>query len=190
MEFRSILTDAWQFQFLLSKDRKYKNVDEILNYDFDDSSPAFLKLFFDARKELMKDAEWPKLMSPYPFFHLIKSLLAQHPKLFRIISTRNYASIKKTLNFHKIKQIEIFSQEDIRKHGSKLDVIKSKVFTEKNYIIFIDDMRSHLEPFEEFINLCIHAGWGYEKSLIDSYTHVQAFQIINSIIEVYQLPSD
>ncbi len=184
MDFRSVLTDAWQYGLLFENDRKYPSLQKVKKMKLDADTQKFSEVFFEARKELMKDDDWVKLMSPYPFFHQIKKYLIKYPDLFKIVSTRNFESIKKTLDFHGVKELEIFGQEDIRLHGSKLAVAEHNKWSQDYYVIYIDDMNSHLEPFEGNINLCIHADWGYDKSSKESYTQLQAFQILESIINL------
>jgi hypothetical protein len=124
-------------------------------------------------------------MSPYPFFYQIRPLLKKYPKSFKILSTRNVYSIERTLEFYESNCIEIYGQEHIRQYGSKLGVAKNNNwFSNENFILYIDDMNSHLEPFENEVDLCIHANWGYDSSISNSYTQGQAFNLMQSFLRI------
>ena len=136
---------------------------------------------------MIKNPEWAKLMSPYPFFHQLRPMLVKYPQTFKILSTRNKYSIQRTLEFFESDGIEIYGQEDIRKYGSKLGVSKQMNWLDNDkYVVYLDDMNSHLEPFESEVDLCIHAAWGYDVANAESYTQGQAFQIISALIKVAQ----
>jgi hypothetical protein len=185
MIFRAQLTDAWQFCRLYHKERILRDVSKLHEVEPDIHDWRFAEEFFEARAEMMKDLDWPKLMSPYPFFHQLRPLLIKYPETFKILSTRNKLSIQRTLEFFEADAIEIYGQEDIREHGSKLAVAKHKNWLGiGRYVIYIDDMNPHLEPFETQVDLCIHAGWGYDIARVDSYTQGQAFQIISGFLKV------
>jgi hypothetical protein len=185
MIFRAQLTDAWQFCRLYHKERILCDVSKLHDVKPDIQDWKFAEEFFEARAEMMKDLDWPKLMSPYPFFHQLRPLLIKYPQTFKILSTRNKSSIQRTLEFFEADAIEIYGQEDIREHGSKLAVAKYKNWLGTGrYVIYIDDMNPHLEPFETQVDLCIHAGWGYDVASVDSYTQGQAFQIISGFLKL------
>ena len=185
MEFRAHLTDAWQFARLyveghvLSEPRKLKQIEP------DETDWAFAKRFFAARSEMLRDPNWAKLMSPYPFFHQLRPLLLRRSETFKILSTRNRQSINRTLEFFEVSGIEFFGQEDIREHGSKRGVAEANGwFGRGHYLVYVDDMNSHLEPFENDVDMCIHAGWGYDTDRLESYTQGQAFRIVDGIVRV------
>lgn len=185
MEFRSYLTDAWQFCRLYQKDRLLDDVQKLHIVKPDEQDWEFSKRFFEARAEMMKDPDWAKLMSPYPFLYQLRPLLKQYPASFKILSTRNVASIRRTLEFFEADGIEIYGQEHIREHGSKLGVAKhNQWLSSGSYVVYIDDMNSHLEPFENEVDLCIHASWGYDASNTNSYTQGQAFHLIQGFLRV------
>lgn len=185
MSFRAQLTDAWQFCRLYQKNRILRDIAKLHEVVPDADDWRFSEGFFAARAEMIKDPDWAKLMSPYPFFYQLRPLLMQYPLTFKILSTRNKASIQRTLEFFEADGIEIYGQEEIRTHGSKLGVAKHKRWLENgDYVVYIDDMNSHLEPFETEVDLCIHAGWGYDIAHVDSYTQGQAFQIINGFLKL------
>lgn len=186
MEFRGYLTDAWQFNRLYRKDRLINNFSDLAQVTPDELDWRYAKKFFQSREVLMQDPEWAKLMSPYPFFHQIKGLINNHPELFKIISTRNKASIQRTFEFYGISKIEIWGQEAIRDLGSKVNVATANGWLDdQSYTIYLDDMNSHLEPFQGQVDLCVHAGWGYDASGYESYTQTQAFNLINGFVSIY-----
>jgi hypothetical protein len=134
---------------------------------------------------MMMDENWAKLMSPFPFFYQLRPLMGKYPDTFKILSTRNVASIVRTLEYFEMTGIEVFGQEQIREYGSKLDVaIHMKWLDGSRYVAYIDDMNSHLEPFESAVDFCIHADWGYDKSQANSYTQGQAFQVLSGILRI------
>lgn len=185
MVFRGHLTDAWQFCRLYRKDRLLKDVTKLFECVAGEEDWAFSRAFFAARAEMMKDPDWAKLMSPYPFFYQLRDLLQKYPDSFKILSTRNRASIQRTLEFFEAQQIEIYGQENIREDGSKLGVARRRGWLDSGcYVTYIDDMNSHLEPFENEVDLCIHAGWGYDVARVDSYTQGQAMAIIGGLLRV------
>lgn len=183
MDFRAVLTDAWQFNRLYKKDRLLKDFTQLPKIEPDEDDWAYTQEFFAARKILMEDADWAKLMSPYPFFYQIRDVINRYPDLFKILSTRNEESIKRTLDFFGVGAIEINGQAAIRKHGSKIDVAKSHGWLNGGtYTVYIDDMNSHLEPFQGQVDLCVHAGWGYDTSGYESYTGTQAFNLLSGLV--------
>jgi hypothetical protein len=182
---RAHLTDAWQFARLYHADRVMSDFRKLHEIEPDDRDWQFAKAFFAARAEMIKDPDWAKMMSPYPFFHQIRPLMKKYPETFKILSTRNCASIDRTLEFFEATGIEIFGQEDIRKWGSKFDVARCNGwFTSGQLLVYVDDMSSHLEPFEADVDMCIHAGWGYDAAHAESYTQGQAFRVIESFMRI------
>ena len=181
-EFRSYLTDAWQFNRLFSRDVKLENYNLLSEINATELDWVFTSRFFEARKRLMADDDWAKAMKPYDFFTKIKPLLLTHEDKFVIISTRNEESIARTLEYHGVRNIQIFGQEAVRKYGSKLQVLDGLGFIRKdNYMIYVDDMRGHLEPFEDQINLCLQASWGYDTNNVDAFSQKQVERIIKSV---------
>ena len=185
LAFRSQLTDAWQFSRLYQKNRILHDITYLPQVVPDDEDWAFADKFFSTRAELIKDLNWAKRMSPYSFFYQLRPFLLDYPDKFKILSTRNRESIERTLEFFDVSGIEIFSQKDIREHGSKVEVVKHLgLLHSGNYVIYIDDMKSHLEPFESTIDICIHAGWGYGDTQEGSYTQEQAFNIVSAVLNL------
>jgi hypothetical protein len=185
LEFRGVVTDAWQYNRIYSRSQPVPAA-LLHGIEPNDADWAFAHDFFEARKEIMADPEWPKVMPPYDFFFLLKPLLLAHPELFAVLSTRNVASIRETLAFHGADIVPVFGQEDIRRLGSKFAVAQDQHWLDrgKYLIVYIDDMNSHLEPFEGQIHLPLHADWGYDKSTAGSLSANQIHTIITSLISI------
>nr|WP_294847244.1 hypothetical protein [uncultured Sphingomonas sp.] len=185
LAFRSVVTDAWHYRRLYCA---FEAVEPNLLRSVEPNAAdwAFAAEFFAARKELMDDPQWPKSMPAYDFFYLLKPFLLKHPDRFIILSTRNVASIREAMAFHDADVIPVFGQEDIRKLGSKLEVAKAQQWLErgKHLIVYVDDMNSHLEPFEGQIHLPLHADWGYDQGTPGSLSSNQVINIISSLISL------
>jgi hypothetical protein len=185
MSFRAHLVDAWQYSRLYQKSRVLRDITKLHEITPDDDDWSFSERFFVARSEMLQNPDWAKLMSPYPFFYQLRPLLTRYAPSFKILSTRNRASIERTLEFFEVGGIEIHGQEAIREHHSKLGVAKHNGWLESGrYVVYIDDMNAHLEPFEIEVDMCLHAGWGYDVAHVDSFTQGQVFQIINSLLKI------
>lgn len=185
LAFRSVVTDAWQYNRLYSRHHALP-ASAIRGYQPEAIDWAFASAFFEARKTIMADPEWPKIMPPYDFFMLVKPLLLATPDRFAILSTRNVESIRETMAFHGADVVKVFGQEDIRKYGSKLAVAQSQHWLDRGryLIIYVDDMNSHLEPFEGQIHLPLHADWGYDRGTPGSLSANQVLMIIKSILTI------
>lgn len=187
MEFRHFVTDAWQFNRLYSKKKYLKNFSDLADIEGDEKDLAFAREFFLAREDLMQDKDWEKLFSPYPFFYQIKKLISLYPDLFRILSTRDEMSIKRALDFYDIPEISIFGQSALNHYGSKLGIAQEKdLIADDIFTVYVDDMNYHLEPFQGYVDLCIHADWGYDSSHTESYSETQAFNTINSLVTLFK----
>jgi len=185
INFRSQLTDAWQYGRLYHRDRLLTEPTQLRQLQPDQEDWTFSQHFFATRAEMMENPDWPKLMSPYPFFFQILPLMTAHPEAFRILSTRNKASIQRTMVFFNAPCIEVNGQEEIRQYGTKLDVAKNKGWlSDDRYTVYIDDMHSHLNPFVNKAELCLHANWGYDTSHAESYTQDQVYKIIDVLLKV------
>jgi len=185
LEFRSVVTDAWQYN------RLYAATSSVLPNALHMITPgeedwSFSREFFEARRAIMEDPEWPKVMPAYDFFFLLKPILLQCPDRFAILSTRNVSSIDEALAFNGVTGIQIFGQEDIRKLGSKLNVARSQNWLEpqKYMVVYVDDMNSHLEPFQGQVHLPLHASWGYDRETSSSLSQSQVHTIISSLLAI------
>jgi len=183
LAYRAVVTDAWQYNRLFSQSdrvpREALRLVQPTDVDWD-----FARRFFAARKALMAEADWPKSMPPYDFFLRLKPLLIEHSRHFAILSTRNVDSLRQTLAFHDADVIPVFGQEDIREHGSKIEVARSQGWLDgKDWLtVYVDDMNSHLEPFEGAVHLPLHADWGYDKTTLGSLSDHQIMTIIKSLL--------
>lgn len=185
LAFRSVVTDAWQYNRLYAVNSSVlPNTLHMITPDEGDWS--FSRDFFEARRVIMEDPEWPKVMPAYDFFFLLKPILLQCPDRFAILSTRNVSSIHEALAFNGVDGIQIFGQEDIRKLGSKLSVAKSQNWLDpkKYLVVYVDDMNSHLEPFQGQVHLPLHANWGYDRETSSSLSQSQVHTIISSLLSI------
>lgn len=187
LAFRAVVTDAWQYNRLYSIDHSLPG-SALHGFQPEEMDWAFARDFFESRKLLMSDADWPKVMPPYDFFLLLKPYLLSCPERFAILSTRNVASIREAMAFHDADVVQVFGQEDIRRLGSKLAVARSQHWLDrgKYLVVYVDDMNSHLEPFEGEIHLPLHADWGYDRGTPGSLSANQVHTIISSLLTIAQ----
>lgn len=185
LSYRSVVTDAWQYNRLYSREHSLP-ASAIRDFRPQEIDWSFSRDFFDARKTIMQDPEWPKVMPPYDFFFLLKPLLLKYPDRFAVLSTRNVQSIRETLAFHGADVLHIFGQEDIRRLGSKFNVAQDQHWLDagKWFIVYVDDMNSHLEPFEGQIHLPLHADWGYDSGTPCSLSANQIHTIVTSLLTI------
>lgn len=186
LEFRSVVTDAWQYNRLYKTSRLIKDFENLPKEKPDHDDWAFAKRFFEARAKVMADPDWPKVMPPYDFFFLLRPLLLEYREHFAILSTRNVESLRQTMAFHGADVIPIFGQEDIRRLGSKIQVAADQGWLEKGkyLVVYVDDMNAHLEPFDGKVHLPLHANWGYDKEKVDSLSQHQVMTIISSLLKL------
>lgn len=185
LAFRAVVTDAWQYNRLYSREHSLPP-SAIRNFQPEAIDWAFARAFFEARKVIMADPEWPKVMPPYDFFFLLKPWLLKYPDRFAILSTRNIQSIRETMAFHGADVIKVFGQEDIRSLGSKFAVAQDQHWLDDGrwFVVYVDDMNSHLEPFEGQIHLPLHADWGYDNGTPCSLSANQVHTIITSLLTI------
>jgi hypothetical protein len=183
--YRAVVTDAWQYRRLFSR-ASFTPREALPHVTPGQEDWDFARDFFAARAELMADNEWPKLMPPYDFFLRLKPLMLAYPEQFAILSTRNVKSIRQTLAFHDADAVPVFGQEDIRRCGSKLAVARENGWLEKgvHLAVYLDDMNSHLEPFEGAVHLPLHADWGYDRSTPGSLSDHQVMTIFRSLLSL------
>jgi hypothetical protein len=187
LTFRAVVTDAWQYNRLYDERRLVEPAD-LPGMRAEAEDWAFATRFFAARDEMMADPDWPKLMAPYDFFFLLRPLLLAHPDRFAILSTRNVASIRRTLDFYDADVVPVFGQEHIRSIGSKIAVAEAQGWLAKGdyLVVYVDDMNSHLEPFDGRVHLPLHAGWGYDHTDNNSMTQHQVLTILSSMLKLSQ----
>jgi hypothetical protein len=183
LAYRAVVTDAWQYNRLFNR-AHYVPPSALRLIDPGEPDWHFARTFFAARKEIMADPEWPKVMPPYDFFLRMKPLLLEHRDRFVILSTRNVQSIREALAFHDADVLPVFGQEDIRRLGSKLEVARDQGWLDRKkwFVVYVDDMNNHLEPFEGQVHLPLHADWGYDQSTPGSLSEHQVMTIITSLL--------
>lgn len=187
LTFRAVVTDAWQYNRLYDERRLIEPID-LHDVAPDEEDWSFSTRFFAAREAMMVDPDWPKLMAPYDFFYLLRPLLLAHPDRFAILSTRNVASIRRTLDFYDADVVPVFGQEHIRSIGSKIAVAEAQGWLRNGayLVVYVDDMNAHLEPFEGRVHLPLHADWGYDHTDTNSMTQHQVLTILSSMLKLSQ----
>ena len=65
-----------------------------------------------------------------------------------------------------------------------VEILFTRNTSSHQFVVYVDDMNSHLEPFENEVNLCLHAGWGYDAAGSESYTQNQVINIIVALLSV------
>ncbi len=185
MDFRGAVTDAWQYNRLYSLEHSVPT-DTLHQIEPVEADWAFARDFFDVRKVMMEDPEWPKVMAPYDFFFLLRPLLLKHSDRFAILSTRNVKSIRDTLAFHGVDILPVFGQEDIRRLGSKFGVAQEQNWLDQtqSIVVYVDDMSVHLDPFHGRLHLPLHANWGYDTTSERGFSALQIYTVINSLLSV------
>jgi hypothetical protein len=186
LDFRAYVTDAWQYRRLYDLSVYSRQFDRLPCVTPDQGDWDFAERFFATRKEMMEDPDWPKVMSPYDFFFLLKPLMAAHPEYFHILSTRDINSLSRTMTFYGAGEVAVCGQEDIRREGSKIDVARSHGWLDerRHLVVYVDDMNRHLEPFEGKVHLPLHANWGYDASGEKSLSQHQVLAIIQSMLKL------
>ena len=186
LDFRAYVTDAWHYRRLYDRSAFEPQFDQLPSVKPDEHDWAFAERFFATRKDMMEDPDWPKVMSPYDFFFLLKPLMTAHPDRFHVLSTRDVGSISRTMTFYGAGEIPICGQEDIRGEGSKIEVARCFGWLDerKHLVVYVDDMNRHLEPFEGKVHLPLHANWGYDASAERSLSQHQVLAIIGSMLKL------
>lgn len=186
LAFRAVVTDAWQYNRLYQRDRQLSDIRQLPGVAADDQDWAFSKAFFTARAAMMLDPDWAKMMAPYDFFFQLRPWLKAHRDRFAILSTRNVASIRATLAYFDADGLDVFGQEDIRRHGSKLAVATAQGWLDRGrmMVVYVDDMNAHLEPFEGKVHLPLQANWGYDSASPCSLSQHQVLTVIASLLKL------
>jgi len=164
MRFRKSVKDAWQFAYL------YNKPDKPIPSKPNMEDEIFAKEFFETRKALAKDDDWFNKIPAYEFFNGIKKYLLNYPANFKIISTRNEESILKILQANGVSEIEVIGQASIKDAGGKIQAaMNAGLLSKEEFILYIDDMLEYSNQFSVYVDLAVHASWGYghlnEKSL-------------------------
>lgn len=185
LRYRAKVTDAWQFYKLYTSDLEINDCEILFDKKPTNDELNYASDFFLARRELMNESGWERSIEPFNFFFEVKKLIEYFPQTFSILSTRNFDSIAKIMEYHGIVGLPIYGQEDVKKYGSKLGVAKfNNIFSPERFVIYIDDMASHLEPFVGYADLLLQANWGYDSIKDESYTQKQIYKILDSAIQI------
>jgi hypothetical protein len=190
LSFRGHVVDAWQYRRLYDESVYDSDFAALEHVEPTEEDWAFAERFFATRRTMMEDPDWPKVMAPYDFFFMLKPLLLSHPGYFHVLSTRDSASIGRTMDFFGAGGIAICGQEDIRDAGSKLEAARCFGWLKEgeNLIVYVDDMSHHLRPFEGQVHLPLHADWGYDSSAESSLNQHQVYAIISSMLKLINDP--
>lgn len=151
------------------KFRKHINTStDFLTYYLDDTiidqklKSQFKAIFYAQRKTLsVSDGYVKKYFPPYKFFHDIKELISENPDSFYILSTRDEESIKSTLKHYvEFNSENIIGQAVYSVAGSKVNALQERGL-DLSHCLYIDDLCSHLIPFEKHSTNLLQADWGY-----------------------------
>lgn len=194
LKYRYLVGPAWNYMYILkflSKETdnielKYqKSLSTVRKEDY----LSFEISFFKTREYLKQNyfKAWLELNEKYYFFDLIKEMLDKHQDIFKIITTKDKATVKKLLDINGIcfKEEDIYDKESFVRHGDKGAIIKNIIQKENvKESIFIDDSKKHLDSCREIKNLNLYqSGWGY-VSLRDknTFTDIEIFSIVKQFI--------
>jgi phosphoglycolate phosphatase-like HAD superfamily hydrolase len=119
-----------------------------------------IQFFANRRKFQEKNInEWVSL-NPLTIFG--KYVQKNNPNNMIIVTTKNTDSAKVILQYHQIHPQNIYGNDEVRKAGSKgdlLNTILDKSSLKK--MIFIDDATEHLNTVKNQNIQCYFADWGY-----------------------------
>lgn len=190
LEYRYLVGPAWNYKYIidfLSNSASVQPKESIANAVHEDYS-VFEKVFFATRNRL-KEADfsnWIALNKPYDFFFYMKKLSLVIENAY-VVSTKDKESIVDILSFNgfPISHEKIFGANDFNEYKTKGNLILSELFPEDDGIVFIDDMKKHLESLSNCATAClkIQPSWGYidprdvdnAKSLVEVTTLLENF---------------
>jgi len=184
LDFRTYLTNAWQFRLLYSNERDLKGWDDLSSVVPDQRDWEFSRNFFSERQELMSSNEWLEGFKPFNIFEMVLPLMNDHPNNIVILSTRNAQSIDKVFRHYGLVFKNIYGQEIFEKYGSKFEASKNLSWLNgERRPICVDDILEHLLPFKGYAN-CLHADWGYGRSDEHSLSQDEVFLTIKSHLQI------
>jgi hypothetical protein len=168
LEYRHLVGPAWNYKYIidfLSNSASVQPKDSIANAVVEDYA-VFEKAFFATRNRL-KEADfsnWIALNKPYDFFFYIKKLSLVIENIY-VVSTKDKESIVDILGFNgfPVSREKIFGANDFNKYKTKGNLILSELVLGDGFIVFIDDMKKHLESLPDCATGClkIQPSWGY-----------------------------
>lgn len=130
----------------------------------------FKATFYAQRKIISLTKNYVKEnFPPYKFMYDIRELITENPDIFYVLSTRDEDSIKATLkSYVQFKPENIFGQAVYSAAGSKVQALQERGLALSD-CLYVDDLCSHLYPFEKYATKLIQADWGYGE-LDESYS--------------------
>jgi len=173
IKYRYLVGPAWNYKYILeildsdgvlNFEHKYKTL--IQNAKKEDYQ-KFENSFFEARRSLKEDnfSQWLQLNEPNDFLTLVKPFLVSNRDFFRIITTKDKATVTKLLDINNVLFCTklIYDREDFEKYENKANIIKSILsLNNVEKAIFIDDSEQHLSGCRNIKNLELcQPNWGY-----------------------------
>jgi len=170
---RGLVKPAYEYLVLHKSIEKYLsntnlNFENIfvseLNNTNEQEKLDFEKNFFCKRSKFIEN-EPQKWLSMNKLTKFGKKLKSNCYSPFYIITTKNFDATIFLLKHYKICPVEIFTNNDIKKFGSKGSLI-SKFLDKENIskAFFIDDAVEHLDSVNDERIDCYFAHWGYGKN--------------------------
>ena len=172
----------YKFRGLVRPAREYMNLHRAIEYSFSNTEckddieslfyqsikattitegESFEEKFFFTRL-LCQKKNFPLWIKMNPLTDFGKTLVGYENSDIIIITTKNLQSVSKILEFYKINVEGIYANDDVRKAGSKGEIIKS-IMDAKNELkaVFVDDSVEHLNTVRDGRVVCYFANWGY-----------------------------
>lgn len=189
--FRSHLTDAWQFRLLYDRKSELKEFWSVPYFEKNKKDSLFAQRFFEARVDFSADRNTTDLFEATDFFFNLLPALRSMPKRFRILSTRNQDSILSVFNSYGLVDIPILGQELLKQYGTKFNtLLKNGLMEHPKSVLIVDDMKSHLHPFQKLGVNCIQVDWGYDvpgKFAFDVQSATQAVLSFVNSNQIYKI---
>lgn len=196
LEYRYLVGPAWNYKYVIDflSHRSLENPKKLINNAEKEDFFTFENAFFSTRERLKKDNffDWVALNKPFDFFFYMKKNLSIFENVY-IVSTKDKESILDILYFNGfcISQDRVFGANDFNEYKTKGNLILSKVDNANDGIIFIDDMKKHLDSLLSIDSIClkIQPSWGYidtkdvknVKSLAETVRLLESLIIQNGI---------
>lgn len=161
--FRRHLTDAWQFNLLYHRKSVFKEFCSLSHFEKNKDDELFARRFFETRADYNSNYDTSDLFEATKFFLNLLPALKSMPEKFAIVSTRNRVSILAVFKSYGLVGIPIFGQEQVQRHGTKFNtLLQNGLIEHPEHVLIVDDMQSHLHPFQNLGVNCIQADWGYD----------------------------
>jgi len=169
-QYRGLVRPAHEYRALhraiefCIRDEAYDRVEDVFNGLVSGAQKKeeilFEKEFFYIRR-LHKELDREAWMNMNPLTSYGESLVSIDSNIF-IVTTKNISATEDLLLHYNIPVSGIYANDDIKRAGSKGNLIK-QVMDEKNEqsAIFIDDAVEHLNSVSDRRVKCYFADWGY-----------------------------